>query len=47
MKPSGLLVVEDFAYSETNEYTAAWFYRMLKLFEACGVLLPVGDTIIS
>jgi 2-polyprenyl-3-methyl-5-hydroxy-6-metoxy-1,4-benzoquinol methylase len=44
IKPSGLMVVEDFAYSDTNEYTAAWFYRTLKLLEACGVLLPAEDS---
>ncbi len=44
IRPSGLLVVEDFAYSDTNEYTAAWFYRVLKLLEACGILLPAEDS---
>jgi SAM-dependent methyltransferase len=44
IKPAGLIVVEDFAYSDTNEHTAAWFYRTLKLLEACGALLPAEDS---
>jgi SAM-dependent methyltransferase len=40
LKPEGLLVVEDFAYSDTSEFTAAWFYGLLKLLESCDVLLP-------
>lgn len=44
LKPSGLLIVEDFAYSETSEHTAAWFYQLLKLLDACHVLLPAADS---
>lgn len=43
IKPSGSLLVEDFAYSDTNEHTTAWFYRLLQLLEACNVLLPAED----
>jgi 2-polyprenyl-3-methyl-5-hydroxy-6-metoxy-1,4-benzoquinol methylase len=39
-KPSGLLIVEDFAYSDTSEHTAAWFFCLLKLLDSCGALLP-------
>jgi SAM-dependent methyltransferase len=44
LKPLGLLIVEDFAYSDTSEHTAAWFYRLLKLLDACQVLLPAEDS---
>lgn len=44
MKPTGLLVVEDFAYSETSEYGARWFFRLLSLLSSCDVLLPAEDT---
>jgi SAM-dependent methyltransferase len=45
LKPSGLLVVEDFAYSDRSEFTRAWFYRLLRLLESCNVLLPAEQTI--
>ena len=44
LKPAGLLVVEDFAYGDTSEFTAAWYYRLLKLLESCNVLLPAADS---
>lgn len=44
LKPAGLLIVEDFAYSDAGEFTAAWFYRLLRLLESCGVLLPATDS---
>ena len=44
LKPSGLLIVEDFAFNDTSEYTAAWFYRLLKLLDSCDVLLPAEDS---
>ena len=45
LKPSGLLVVEDFAYSERSEFTGAWIYRLLRLLESCNVLLPAERSI--
>ena len=36
--------MEDFAYSDTNEHAATWFYRLLRLLESCGVLLQAEDT---
>lgn len=44
IRPSGSLLVEDFAFSDTNEHTTAWFYRLLKLLEACNALLPAEDS---
>lgn len=45
LKPSGLLVVEDFAYSDRSEFTGAWFYRVLRILESCNVLLPAEHSI--
>ena len=39
LKPVGLLVVEDFAFNDTGEYSAIWFYRLLRLLESCNALL--------
>jgi len=44
LKPAGLLIAEDFAFSDVLEYTAVWFHRLLELLEACGVLLPAEDS---
>lgn len=38
LNPQGLLLVEDFAFGDVEEHTAVWFYRLLELLEACGVL---------
>lgn len=40
LNPKGLLLAEDFAFSDVEEHTAVWFYRLLELLETCGVLLP-------
>ena len=44
IKSSGSLLVEDFAFTETNVHTTTWFYRLLKLLEACNVLLPAEES---
>jgi len=44
LKPSGLLIVEDFAFSDVHEHTADWFYALLTLLDVCGVLLPAEGT---
>lgn len=44
VKPSGLVLVEDFAYNDTNEFTAAWFYTLLKLLESCNALTVGKDS---
>ncbi len=38
LKPSGVLVVEDFAYRDVDAFTAAWLYDLLSLLDACDVL---------
>lgn len=44
LKTSGLLIVEDFAFNDTSEYAAAWFYRLLKLLDSCNALLLAKDS---
>lgn len=44
LRPSGLLIVEDFAFNDTSEYVATWFYRLLKLLDSCDVLLSAEDS---
>ena len=44
LKPAGRLIVEDFAFGEATEATAAWFYRLLRLLEVCGALAPAADS---
>lgn len=44
LRPAGRLVVEDFAFDETSRETAAWFYQLLRLLEACGALAPAADS---
>ena len=38
LKPSGRLIVEDFAVREVDEFTADWFYNLLSLLNACEAL---------
>lgn len=40
LKPRGLLLIEDFAFTDVGEHTADWFHRLLALLDACGALLP-------
>lgn len=44
LRPSGLLIVEDFAFNDTSEYAAKWFYQLLKLLDSCDVLLSAEDS---
>ncbi|MFY9607713.1 MAG: class I SAM-dependent methyltransferase [Blastocatellia bacterium] len=44
LKGSGLLIVEDFAFSDVHKEAAKWFYRLLSLLDACGVLLLAEET---
>jgi len=44
LEPDGLLVVEDFAFNDTSEYAATWFYRLLRLLESCKILLLAEDS---
>jgi hypothetical protein len=44
LKPTGLLLVEDFAYSDTTDETARWFHQLLTLLTECNVLLSAEDT---
>ena len=44
LKPSGLVVVEDFAYEEAVLSTIEWFYGVLSLLETCGKLSLENDS---
>ncbi len=39
LKQSGLLLVEDFAFSDVHKEAAEWFYWLVLLLDACGVLV--------
>ncbi len=45
--PSGLVVVEDFAWSEIDPVTAEWFYGVVRLLATCQVLAPKEDSFAS
>jgi SAM-dependent methyltransferase len=44
LEPEGLLLIEDFAFQETDRATVAWFHRLLSLLEACRVLNPGAES---
>ncbi len=44
LKPSGVVIVEDFAFTDVQQETAEWFYQLLLLLDVSGVLLPAEDT---
>jgi SAM-dependent methyltransferase len=39
LKPGGLLLVEDFAFSDVHKQAAEWFYCLILLLDACGILV--------
>lgn len=47
LRPNGLLLVEDFAFQDTDQATLAWLHRLLALLEACGVLMPERDGFVA
>jgi SAM-dependent methyltransferase len=42
--PSGLVIVDDFAWAEIDRITAEWFYSVVKLLTACQVLIAQEDS---
>lgn len=40
LKPTGLLLVEDFAYDDIDLPTSEWCYGIAVLLKVCGTLLP-------
>jgi SAM-dependent methyltransferase len=42
--PSGLVIVDDFAWAEVDPITAAWFYSVIKLLTTCQVLMEQEDS---
>lgn len=44
LKPSGWVIVEDFAFDEIDRATVEWFYSVLALLHTCGrLILEVED----
>lgn len=44
LAPNALVLVEDFAFSEVDRATVAWFYGVLSLLDAAGALShPAGE----
>ena len=44
LKPSGLVIVEDFAFDEAAPSTVAWFYGILSLLNSCRQLQLTKDS---
>jgi SAM-dependent methyltransferase len=42
--PSGLVIVDDFAWTEIDPITAEWFYGAVRLLNACQVLVAKEDS---
>ena len=42
--PTGLVLVEDFAWTEIDPVTAEWFYGVVRLLGACQVVAPEEDS---
>jgi SAM-dependent methyltransferase len=42
--PSGLVIVDDFAWAEIDPVTAEWFYGVVRLLTACQVLVAKEDS---
>jgi len=43
LRPSGLLVAEEFAFDRVNLPTARWYYDLESVLAAAGLLQPSGD----
>ncbi|MGH2541333.1 MAG: class I SAM-dependent methyltransferase [Ardenticatenaceae bacterium] len=43
LRPSGLVIVEDFAWTESDPATVEWFYGVARLLETCQALSPKED----
>lgn len=43
LRPNGVLIVEDFAYSDVSSPEIAWFTSVLKLLSTCGLLEESAD----
>ena len=43
LKPSGILIAEEFAYDRVTLPTARWYYDLESVLEAAGLLPPAGE----
>jgi SAM-dependent methyltransferase len=47
IRPTGLLLVEDFAYGEANETTIAWFLEVLLSQQGLALINAVADQLVT
>lgn len=45
--PSGLIIVEDFAWDDIDMITAEWFYGVVRLLASCKVVSVEGDSFVA
>jgi SAM-dependent methyltransferase len=45
--PSGLVIVDDFAWAEIDSITAEWFYGVVRLLNVCQTLIAKEDSFAS
>jgi SAM-dependent methyltransferase len=47
IRPTGLLLIEDFAFGEANETTIAWFLKALRSKRGLALINPVVDQLVT
>jgi SAM-dependent methyltransferase len=47
LKPTGLLLIEDFAFGETEKETVQWFVKILRSEQGRSLIRPVEDQLIT
>ncbi len=47
IRPTGLLLIEDFAYNEANEATLAWFLGVLLSQQGLALIHAVADQLVT
>lgn len=45
--PNGLLLVEDFAFSDLGPWALSWFHHELRILEAAGCLQPQAESFVA
>jgi SAM-dependent methyltransferase len=47
IRPTGLLLIEDFAFDEANETTIFWFLKVLRSKRGLALIKPVADQLVT
>ncbi len=47
IRPTGLLLIEDFAFDEANETTIVWFLKVLRSKQGLALIKPVADQLVT